>query len=265
MRIFGSFGEAVFLAVAIALGVLPFQPQRMLAEDSIGAVSESDATAQEPRTYMGRPIARTMSYHGADWLTRDSREQEENPQRLIDTLQVKQGQQVCDFGCGNGYYSLRLAPLVGAKGRVFAVDIQQEMLDLLDQRCKARGVLNVVPILAATDAPNFGDIQLDLVIMVDVYHELSHPGEILEAIYKKLSPTGRIALVEYREEDPEVPIRPRHKMSQSQALKEFVANRLKLVGQFDELPWQHVLFFARQDSPLTNVQLKLWEPAISGE
>ncbi len=265
MRIFGSFGEAVFWAMVLVPGVPPFHPQLIFAEDDISAVSEPDATAQQPRTYMGRQIARTMSYHGASWLTRDSREQEENPQRLIDTLQVKQGQQVCDFGCGNGYYSLRLAPLVGATGRVFAVDIQQEMLDLLDQRCKARGVLNVVPILAAIDAPNFGDIQLDLVIMVDVYHELSYPGEILEAIYEKLSPTGRIALVEYREEDPKVPIRPRHKMSQSQALKEFVANRLKLVGQFDELPWQHVLFFARQDSRLPHVQLKPWEGAISNE
>jgi len=263
---FGSFFSAkLFLVMSVAVVVFLLPLQVLSAEDSLDAEAASGLNAQERLTYMGREIARTMSYHGANWLTRDTREQEENPQKLINALQVKPGQQVCDFGCGNGYYSLRLAPLVGKQGRIFAVDIQQEMLDLLEERSKARGVTNVVPVLAAVDAPNLGDVSLDLVIMVDVYHELSYPSEILKAIYEKMSPTGRIALVEYREEDPTVPIRPRHKMSQAQAMKELVANQFKLVGQFDDLPWQHVLYFSRQDSPLPKVALKLWKPAISSK
>lgn len=217
----------------------------------------------EPRTYMGRQIARTMSYHGADWLVRNSREREEQPQKLLDALEIKPGQQVCDFGCGNGYHSLRIAQLVGAKGKVLAVDIQQEMLDMLSERCKTREVDNVDPILATTDDPQLPPGQIDLVLMVDVYHELSYPAEILGAIRKKLKPTGRIALVEFREEDPTVPIKPLHKMSQAQAIREFAGNGFKLVGQFDRLPWQHVLFFARDDSRLPSVQLVPWQQNVA--
>lgn len=219
------------------------------------------AVKSAPRSYMGRQIARTMSYHGADWLVRNSREREEQPQKLLDALQVEAGQLVCDFGCGNGYHSLRLAPLVGPTGKVFAVDIQQEMLDLLSERCQARDVQNVVPILATTDDPQLPPTKLDLVLMVDVYHELSYPEEILRTIRQKLKPRGRIALVEFREEDPTVPIKPLHKMSQAQAMKEFTANGFKLVGQYDELPWQHVLFFARADSLCPGVQLVAWKAA----
>jgi ubiquinone/menaquinone biosynthesis C-methylase UbiE len=268
MRNLRTFWASVFLVgLQLNLTAHLFAEEAAVeaAKSAAESTAKSTAKLNEPRTYMGREIARTMSYHGANWLIRDSREQEENPRRLIAALQVKPGQQICDFGCGNGYYSLRLAPLAGAEGRVYAVDIQQEMLDLLEQRGKSRGVTNIVPVLAGTDDPNLGEVQLDLVIMVDVYHELSFPSEILAAIYKKMGPKGRIALVEYREEDPEVPIKPRHKMSQTQAMKEFEANRFKLVGQFDELPWQHVMFFTRHDSDLPNVQLKLWKPANSSK
>jgi len=225
--------------------------------------AEEKATAKAG-WYMGRQIARTMSYHGADWLVRNTREREEEPQRLLDALHLKPGQQVCDYGCGNGFYAIRLAQLVGPKGKVFAVDIQQEMLDLLDARCKARGLGNIQPVLATEKDSQLQAHKLDWLLLVDVYHELSYPGEVLAEIRKSLNPLGRIALVEYREEDPTVPIKPLHKMSQAQALKELTANGFKLVGQFDGMPWQHVLFFARDDSPRPNIQLTAWKAEESG-
>lgn len=199
-----------------------------------------------------------MHYLGAPWLVRESREREEEPAKLLAALDVTPGQTVCDLGCGNGFYSLRLAKLVGPKGRVLAVDIQQEMLDLLAERAAARGVPIIEPILGDIDDPKLPPGTVDLVLLVDVYHEFSHPPEMLAAIHASLSPTGRVALVEFRAEDPDVPIKPLHKMTQAQCVKEFTANRFKLVGQYDELPWQHVLFFARDESPLESVELRQW-------
>ena len=214
---------------------------------------------KQPGWYMGREIAPTMSASGAEWLTRKTRQREEQPRKLLKALQVKHGQQVCDFGCGNGYYTLPLARAVGPRGKVFAVDIQQEMLDLLDARAQPRGLENIEPVLATLADPKLPRQQLDLVLMVDVYHELFQPAVILQAIHASLNETGRLVLVEFREEDPEVPIRPLHKMSQQQVRKEIGANRFKLVGQFNELPWQHVLFFARDDSSLPKKQLVPWK------
>jgi len=210
---------------------------------------------------MGRHIAPTMSASGAEWLIRKSRETEEQPRKLLKALQLQPKQQVCDFGCGNGYYTLQLAQRVGPQGKVFAVDIQQEMLTLLEQRAKPRGLSNIEPVLATLTDPNLPPRQLDLVLMVDVYHELAQPAVILKAVHQSLNSTGRIVLVEFREEDPDVPILPLHKMSQAQVMKEILANDFKLVGQFDELPWQHVLFFARSDSPLAGAELSPWQAA----
>jgi len=214
----------------------------------------------EPNSYMGRQIAPTMSADGAEWLTRNSREQEEQPRLLLAALELKKGQQVCDFGCGNGYYSLEIARRIGLRGTVFAVDIQQEMLDLLAARAVPRGLDNVKPILATATDPKLPEENFDLVLMVDVYHELSHPEKVLKAVRASLNKSGRLVLVEFREEDPEVPILPLHKMSQGQVLKEISANGYKLVGQFDKLPWQHVLFFARDDGSVPVVPLIPWSP-----
>jgi len=226
---------------------------------------ESAASARPPRPgwYMGRQIAPTMSASGADWLIRKSRETEEEPRKLMKSLQLRPKQQVCDFGCGNGYYTLQLAQQVGPRGKVFAVDIQQEMLSLLEQRARPRGLKNIEPILATLADPKLPRRQLDLVLMVDVYHELSQPAEILQAIHASLNETGRIAIVEFREEDPEVPILPLHKMSQAQVMKEIQTNGFKLVGQFDKLPWQHVLFFAREDSSVPAQPLTAWGSAAA--
>jgi len=255
MRIFLISG---FVATCCLVSLFSDAP--LLAQQTSKEVRPS-----RPGWYMGRQIAPTMSASGADWLTRESRQREESPRKLLKALQVKPNQKVCDFGCGNGFHTLQLAKRVGPRGKVLAVDIQQEMLDLLQLRAKPRGLLNIEPRLATATDPNLPDRQLDLVLMVDVYHELSEPALILQAIHASLNPTGRIAVVEFREEDPEVPILPLHKMSQAQVLKEITANKFKLVGQYDGLPWQHVLLFARDDSPLTAKQLRRWKPAGPAE
>ncbi len=240
--------------------VFSFWVVSLLCNSSLLA-QETVSTAQKDRPgwYLGRQIAPTMSASGAEWLTRKSREREEQPRKLLEALQIKPKQQVCDFGCGNGYYTLPLARAVGPLGRVFAVDIQQEMLDLLEGRARPRGLENIEPVLAALNNPKLPQRQLDLVLMVDVYHELSQPTVILKAIYSSLNEKGRVVLVEFREEDPEVPILPLHKMNQAQVVKEICANNFKLVGQFDGLPWQHVLFFARADTTLPMKQLVPWQ------
>ena len=230
-----------------------------------GSLLFSTAYAQRPergRTeYLGRSIAQTMHYLGAPWLVRESREREEEPAKLLASLGVEPGQTVCDLGCGNGFYSLALAEHVGPKGKILAVDIQREMLQMLKERAKARGIPNIKTIRGKVNDPRLPAGELDLVLLVDVYHEFSHPEEMLAKMRESLRPEGRVALVEFREEDPAVPIQPLHKMSQAQCLKEFEANGYKLIGQYDELPWQHVLFFARDDSPLEKVELKPWTPA----
>lgn len=197
--------------------------------------------------YQGRSIAQTMSYHGAPWLIRETRDEEENPRKLIDALQVKKGQTVADVGCGNGFYSLQLAKLVGPKGRVLAVDIQPEMLELLRQRADEAGIHNIQPILSSQADPKLPAGEVDLILLVDVYHEFSYPRRMLQAMRASLSHDGRIALAEYRMEDPTVPIKLLHKMTKQQIRKEYNANGLKLVREYDGLPWQHLMFFGRAE------------------
>lgn len=210
------------------------------------AQAEAVAEPQIPparTTYMGRRIAPTMGYQHAGWLTRDTRQEEESPAEALEVLELKPGMTVCDMGCGNGFYTLLMADKVGPEGKVLAVDIQQEMLHLLDLRCKEVNVKNVVPVLGGIADPNLPKGKVDLVLMVDVYHEFSHPEQMLAGIRKSLSPKGVIALLEYREEDPLVPIRPLHKMSKKQILREYQNNGFKLARQYDQLPWQHLMFF----------------------
>ncbi|HVT27804.1 MAG TPA: methyltransferase domain-containing protein [Lacipirellulaceae bacterium] len=210
-----------------------------------------DGVAPPAQTeYMGRQIAHTMHYLGAPWLTRESREREEDCKTLLAALKIKPGDTVCDLGCGNGFYSLKLAKLVGEHGRVIAVDIQPEMLNLLKERAAAAKITNIEPVLGTTVDPKLPDGKLDLVLLVDVYHEFDHPAQMLAAIRTSLKPTGRVALAEFRAEDPKVPIKRLHKMSKAQIMKEFPPNGFKLVEQYDKLPWQHLMFFQRDDAPL---------------
>ncbi|MEZ6087679.1 MAG: class I SAM-dependent methyltransferase [Pirellulaceae bacterium] len=221
---------------------------------------------QEPvKQYLGRVIAPTMTFHGASWLIRPDRNKEENTDLVMRQLQLKEGMTACDLGCGNGYYTLRMAERVGATGKILAVDIQPEMLTMLRQRADDAGYENVVPILGAFDNPNLPDGAVDLLIMADVYHEFSHPESMLKAIHKSLSKDGQIALLEYRMEDPTVPIKRLHKMSKTQIMREYSANNFKLVREFNGLPWQHLMFFARDDSSLPEVKPERWTKALSDD
>jgi ubiquinone/menaquinone biosynthesis C-methylase UbiE len=198
--------------------------------------------------YMGRRIATTMHYRGAPWLVRDTREREERCSLMLANLGVKRGMTVCDMGCGNGFYSLQLAKMVGPNGRVLAVDIQPEMLKMLRRAAEKEKLENIEPVLGQPHDPNLPEGEVDLILLVDVYHEFSHPERMLTAMRRSLAPDGLIALLEYREEDPNVPIKPLHKMSKRQIMKEYVPNGFKLVKQFDRLPWQHMMFFGRDES-----------------
>lgn len=221
-----------------------------LAEPVVGQTQvDQSATIPPPLThYKGRRIATTMHYEGAPWLVRDNREQQERCSLMLANLGVKRGMTVCDMGCGNGYYTLQLAKMVGPAGRVLAVDIQPEMLKLLEERAAEEQIDNIQPILGELHDPKLPEGEVDLILLVDVYHEFSHPEHMLVAMRRALSPDGRIALLEYREEDPKVPIKPLHKMSKKQIMKEFPPNGFRLVEEFDRLPWQHMLFFARDET-----------------
>lgn len=221
----------------------------VLVVPSAALSTAEEPWSESPTEYMGREIAVTMHYTGAPWLVRESRQREEDCQQLLQALGIKPGEVVCDMGCGNGFYSLKLAELVGPEGEVIAVDIQSEMLAMLRAEMRTANVENIRPLLGAPVDPQLEAESVDLVLMVDVYHEFSHPAEMLAAIRKSLKPRGRVALVEFREEDPSVPIKPLHKMSKRQILKEFGANGYKLVGEYDQLPWQHLMFFEREGNP----------------
>ena len=166
---------------------------------------------------------------------------------MVKQLKIQPGQVVCDLGAGNGFYTLWLAKLVGEKGRVLAVDIQPEMLEMLKQRAEREKIANIELILGTTVDPKLPEGKLDLVLVVDTYHELSNPAEVLAAVRKSLKKDGRLALVEFRLEDDTVPIKVLHRMSKEQIMKEFTANGFKLVDQFDGLPWQHLMFFSRDE------------------
>ncbi len=239
---------ALCAVVALVFTCQPFGT--VLAQDAKPSV-EGDATKKAKvekippaRTkYLGRRIAQTMSFHGANWLIRSNREEEERPSQALPQLGLKPGMTVCDMGCGNGFYSIEMAKRVLPGGKVLAVDIQPEMLHLLKLRCDEVKIDNVKPLQGTVVDPQLAPNTVDLVLMVDVYHEFSHPVQMLAAIRQSLKPGGQIALLEYREEDPRVPIKPEHKMSKKQILKEYEANGFKLVREYDELPWQHLMFF----------------------
>lgn len=213
-------------------------------------VSEAKTTEIPPALirYKGRRIAFTMGFQGAGWLTRKTRQAEEDCATLLKELRLKPGMTVCDMGCGNGFYALQMAKQVGAKGKVLAVDIQPEMLRFLQARAEEQEINNVRQILSTIVDPKLPKNEVDLILCVDVYHEFSHPEQMLKSMRESLSKNGVIALAEYREEDPDVPILPLHKMSKKQILVEYAANGLKLVREFDDLPWQHLMFFARDEA-----------------
>ena len=193
----------------------------------------------------GRRFAQVMGYQGAAWLDREERDREEEPDRALDALGIKRGWHTADVGAGTGYMSVRMARRVGEGGRVYASDVQPQMIALLKQRLSREGVTNVMPILGAPDDPRLPASAIDLVLMVDVYHEFSEPQKMLRAIRAALKPTGRLVLLEYRKEDPRVPIREEHKMSVADARLELEAESFRFVKVDGRLPRQHILIFER--------------------
>ena len=194
--------------------------------------------------YMGREIAQVMGHQGAPWLERPEREAEERPQKLTGLMELKPSDVVADIGAGTGYFSFRIAANVPA-GKVLAVDIQPEMLDLLKRAADDRGVTNVEAVLGKVDDPNLPESAVDVALMVDAYHEFDHPREMMLGIVRGLKPGGRVVLVEYRGEDPNVPIKPLHKMTEAQVKKEMAAVGLEHVKTLRDLPRQHVLIFRK--------------------
>ena len=195
--------------------------------------------------YMGREIAHVMGHLAADWLERPERNTEENTELLAQTLPVKRGEAVADIGAGTGYFTRQLATKVGAKGKVFAVDIQPEMITLLTNRMAALNISNVVPILGTIADPKLPPSSVDWVLMVDVYHEFSHPCEMMQAICKSLKPKGKVIFVEFRGEDPDVPIKPLHKMTEAQVRKEMSVQPLVWRDTIKLLPRQHIIIFEK--------------------
>ena len=197
--------------------------------------------------YMGREIAHVMGHAAASWLERPEREEEENPKKLIELLKFKEGEVVADIGAGSGYYTFRMAKLVGPKGKIMAVDIQKEMLDIIRGRMKKEGLENIEPVMGEEADPKLKDESVDTILLVDVYHEFAFPYEMTEKMVKALKPGGRIVFVEFRMEDEKVPIKLVHKMSEKQVIKEMAEfKELKHASTSDKLPWQHVITFTKE-------------------
>ena len=196
--------------------------------------------------YLGREISHVMGHQGASWLERPTREQEERTDLLMEALPIKEGDVIADIGAGSGYFAWQFAQRVGESGKVLGVDIQQEMLDILAEKMKARGVGDrVVGILGTITDPNLPDNAVDLAIMIDVYHELSHPYEMTVKMVESLKPGGLLVFVEYRTEDPAVRIKRLHKMTEVQVKKEMEIQNLEFVETIGTLPQQHILIFRK--------------------
>lgn len=199
--------------------------------------------AQGKHPVSGRQIAGVMGHQGAPWLERPEREKEEAPSKAIAALKIQQGQTVADIGAGSGYYSVLLAGAVGGTGRVYATDIQPEMLALIKKKLDALPIPQIQLVLGTTTESRLPDASVDLALMVDVYHELSEPQAFLRSLRRALKPGGRLVLIEFRKEDRRVPIREEHKMTVREARTELEAEGYKFAELIDVLPWQHILVF----------------------
>jgi ubiquinone/menaquinone biosynthesis C-methylase UbiE len=199
------------------------------------------------KVFMGREIAHVMGHQAADWLERPEREAEERTHLLVATLKFRKGEIVADIGCGSGFISRKIAAKTGDTGVVYGVEIQQEMLDLLAKRMEQTGIRNVKPVLGTTTDPKLPPASCDTMILVDVYHEFDFPYEMVRKMIDGLKPGGRIVFVEYRKEDPAVPIKEVHKMSEAQLKKEMTAHpELEYSETLGVLPRQHIIVFRKK-------------------
>jgi SAM-dependent methyltransferase len=220
------------LAAPAPADTAPHYETRAPSRDGIGKV------------YMGREISQVMGHLGARWLERPDREREELPERVVAAMDLAPDAEVADIGAGTGYFSFRIARKV-PDGRVYAVDIQPEMLDIMRARIEARGIDNVRLVQGTEDDPRLPPAGIDAVLLVDAYHEFAYPREMMEAIIRALRPGGRVFLVEYRGEDPSIPIKPLHKMTEAQARREMAAVGLAHVQTRGFLPSQHFMVFEK--------------------
>ena len=227
-------------------------PLARAAETNLSATASRHETRAQhdpngiDQFYMGREIAHVMGHQAADWLERPEREQEERTDLLVPALKLKRGEAVADIGAGTGYYTRRLVKAIGTNGVVYSVDIQQEMLDILTNKLTGENIFNVKPILGTATDPRLPRASLDLILMVDVYHEFDHPFEMVEAMCEALKPGGRIVFVEFRGEDPSVPIKRVHKMTEAQVRKEMTVQPLDWVETIATLPQQHIIVFRKR-------------------
>jgi ubiquinone/menaquinone biosynthesis C-methylase UbiE len=201
--------------------------------------------AQQVHPVTGRRIAQVMGVGGADWLVRSERETEEAPDAALDAIGIPRGATVADVGAGVGYFTWRLAERVGPSGKVYANDIQQAMLEKLRGNMEARHLTNVQTVLGAEDDPKLPAGAVDVILLVDVYHEFSEPQKMLQKMRQALKPDGRLVLLEYRKEDPSIPIRPEHKMSADEVRAELQPEGFRFEKNLTTLPRQHILIFRK--------------------
>ena len=249
VRKLGEFTKQIYLKLLIVSVAL-------LVSHTINAenAQRPASTRYEQRTpsqdgigkfYMGREISHVMGHQGAEWLERPEREREEMPNVLVELLKLKEGDVVADIGVGTGYIARRISPKIGKTGIVYGVEIQQEMLDILAEKMAEEGITNIKGVLGTITDPKLPPESVAVAIMVDVYHEFSHPYEMLQNICRGLKTGGRVVFVEYRAEDRSVPIKRLHKMSELQVIKEATPHPLVWVETLDDLPWQHVIIFEK--------------------
>lgn len=230
----------------LALGLMPFLlvGQKDAPSDSIYTYKKGDPYGIG-KWYMGREIAYVMGFHGMDWLERPERENEEKTMKLIRNLKLEPDEIVADIGAGSGYHSVLMAPLV-SEGMVYAVDIQDEMLEVIEKRKGELSIENITTVKGTVQNANLPPNSIDKVLMVDVYHEFNFPKEMMESIHKGLKESGRIYLIEFRKENEWVPIKEVHKMTRDQAVKEMSAAGFVLDKNIGNLPWQHCLVFRKE-------------------
>ncbi len=232
----------IFLACLVATSAALAQPAAF-AQRYSPAPASADGIGKR---YIGREIAAVMGWQGAAWLEREEREREERTDLLLATLALRPGMVVADIGAGTGYLSRRMAPTVMPGGKVWAVDVQPEMINLLQASAKSSGLTQIEARLSSVDDVKLPAASVDLAVMVDVYHELAYPYEVMASVLKALKPGGRIVFVEYKAEDPRVPIKPLHKMSEAQIKREAAVFPLEWERTVSTLPWQHVVVFRKQ-------------------
>ena len=237
-------------AVWLLLSALVLLTPTAIAEDSVAMPLYREGRGSVDgigKFYQGREIAAVMGFEGAPWLERPSRASEERPDLLVEELHLQPGMTVADIGAGSGYLSRRMAPIVG-RGRIFAVDVQPEMVALLTELSQKPEFKNIVPIQGDTEDVKLPAASIDLAVLVDVYHELAYPFEVMQSLIRALKPGGRVVLVEYRGEDPAVPIKALHKMSVSQIRREMSVLPLTWERTSEQLPMQHMVVFRKSET-----------------